>query len=132
MELHEIEEYLRRIAQDVGDSTPGDDTPPPPACSRCHVTGRILNEKGICETCARTLERGYEISQLAGRCANGAERDHGVLFHARLLREDGYPEGKALCGAKPGKRSIGWSYHPGDEVTCERCLARLGRMKETR
>lgn len=58
--------------------------------------------------------------QLAGRCRNGAERDHGRLYHA--LPEDGYV---ALCGAKPGRRSVGWSSHTGTEVTCPRCLKRL-------
>jgi hypothetical protein len=47
-----------------------------------------------------------------------------------LLRDDGYPQEKAVCGAKPGKRSVGWSYRTGSRVTCKRCLARLNRMQE--
>lgn len=56
---------------------------------------------------------------LAGRCANGAERDHGVRFHA-------LPNGywKALCGAKPGRQSAGWLTE-GAVVTCLKCLKKM-------
>jgi hypothetical protein len=53
-----------------------------------------------------------EILRLAGRCANGGERDGGALYHA--VR--GYC---ALCGAKPGKRSAGWSMYPGERENVE-------------
>jgi hypothetical protein len=58
-------------------------------------------------------------SYLAGRCANGAERDGGTRYHA-------IPVGswKALCGAEPGRRSAGWSengFTQSHEVTCPRC-----------
>jgi hypothetical protein len=58
--------------------------------------------------------------RLAGRCANGAERDGGTLFHA-------VPAGKwdALCGAHPGRRSAGWSQYAGDGVSCPKCLRKL-------
>jgi hypothetical protein len=66
---------------------------------------------------------------LAGRCANGAERDGGRLFHARLLEEHG-ADWYAVCGAKPGRRSAGWAYwRPEDRrVTCKRCAAKLRRL----
>jgi len=58
--------------------------------------------------------------RLAGRCVDGSERDGGALYH-------GVEAGQhtALCGAKPGRRSIGWSMHKGDGVTCARCLSKL-------
>ena len=85
-------------------------------------------------------ERGavvFEISQLAGRCANGFEGGHGVLFHARIVAEYEYIPGEfgasntALCGAKPGKRSAGWSsYQPaGRVVTCKRCLKKVEKLE---
>jgi hypothetical protein len=59
-----------------------------------------------------------QFLRLAGRCANGAERDGGSKYHAVA----GYV---ALCGAKPGRRSAGWSLYPGDMVTCPRCRRKL-------
>lgn len=56
--------------------------------------------------------------KMLGRCATGAERDKGMLYHA-------VPEGtgwqRAVCGAKPGARGNGWSGYAGDQVTCPRC-----------
>jgi hypothetical protein len=62
-------------------------------------------------------------SYLAGRCANGAERDGGTLYHA-------IPVGSwtAVCGARPGKRSAGWSesgFERQHEVTCPKCAKRI-------
>ena len=63
----------------------------------------------------------------AGRCANGHERGQGVRTHAvpasDELARNGYVLTPALCGAKPGSRSAGWSHWPGmGAVTCPRCL----------
>ena len=63
---------------------------------------------------------------LAGRCANGAEADGGLLWHA----VDKDNKWIALCGAKPGKRSAGWAPWDTEDakdhaVTCPRCLAKL-------
>ena len=59
---------------------------------------------------------------LGGTCRNGAERDSGRLYHA-------VPEGewKAVCGAKPGRTSYGWSTHVGTAATCPRCLKKLAK-----
>ena len=77
------------------------------------------------------LHRAY----LLGRLANGAERDRGLLVH--LVPDPGGPDHtrgnrskQALCGAKPGRRSVGWSHwntnlDPGP-ATCPRCLKRNG------
>jgi hypothetical protein len=65
--------------------------------------------------------------KLTGRCANGAERDRGKLAHATAA--SGF--GKALCGAKPGRLSAGWSEQTY-EVTCPRCLRAALRSKDSR
>ena len=62
------------------------------------------------------------FTYLTGRCANGAERDGGTLYHA-------VRSWRALCGAEPGRTSAGWSSHLGTVATCPRCLAKLARME---
>lgn len=57
------------------------------------------------------------FARLAGRCLDGAERDGGRRFHAVV--RGSY---KALCGAKPGRQSAGWSERLGDRATCSRCI----------
>jgi hypothetical protein len=64
---------------------------------------------------------------LTGRCMNGAERDHGTRAHAVPIGER-----KALCGAKPGRRSVGWSSYRESTVTCPRCLKKLAKMEATK
>ena len=68
-------------------------------------------------------------ASLAGRCANDCERDQGVRVHAvpysQALASNGYAINSAICGAKPGPRSAGWSYSGPRPVTCPRCLARM-------
>ena len=58
-----------------------------------------------------------------GRCANGAERDKGFVYHA--VSSDAW---SALCGAKPGRLSAGWQNEPEplERVNCPRCLKKLG------
>ena len=132
-----LEELIRQIAE-MSDAPDEPDpvmdrfieSDPAHRCKRCHEAFVELNEDGLCQDCAATLARGYEISRMAGRLANGAEADGGYLYHARLLEADGYPAFKAVCGAQPGRRSIGWgAYKPSSRrVTCKRCLARLQRL----
>lgn len=57
-----------------------------------------------------------------GRCANGAERDGGHVYHAVL--KSGWT---AVCGAEPGRKSAGWSHEaqPLEMVSCQRCLKKL-------
>lgn len=98
---------------------------PAPTCKMCRWAEDV-NENGLCADCQQAVDRGYQISQLAGRCANGAERDHGVRYHARML--NGLSASwTAVCGYSPGRRSAGWStWHPaGREVTCPKCARRL-------
>lgn len=85
---------------------------------------------------------------LLGRLANGQEADHGRVVHAVTMRQmqrpacpfnewgrrranDTVAREVALCGAQPGRRSVGWS--DGDEgtVTCPRCAARLAADRPT-
>lgn len=63
--------------------------------------------------------------RLAGRCVSGAERGKGVRYHAVP-----HESHKALCGAKPGRHSAGWSCTAGETVTCPRCLASMLRIAE--
>lgn len=67
-------------------------------------------------------------ASLAGRCANGYERGRGFRVHAvprsNELERNGYCLTRALCGAKPGPRSAGWSYFGQRAVTCPRCAAK--------
>ncbi len=75
-----------------------------------------------CPQCEEDKARGWSVKQLAGRCANGFQRDSGVRWHA--VRLDEY---KAICGATYGRRSAGWSPYAkiGQEVTCPKCKKKL-------
>jgi hypothetical protein len=75
-----------------------------------------------CPQCTENNTRGYQVKQLAGRCANGLEGGHGSKWHA-------VKNGEALCGAKPGRRSVGWSEYQilGQLITCPKCLKRVGK-----
>lgn len=100
-----------------------------PPCASCGGYILDLNENGLCARCQIDKDRGYTVSTKAGRCANGAERDGGTLFHARMLNEHG-AEWAPFCGVAPGKRSAGWSTwrpSPDQPVTCPRCLKKLER-----
>lgn len=89
------------------------------ACPRC-----LVNDKEdcrfYCAACNRDINRGYEALQLAGRCATGEERGKGSLYHMVTIGSH-----VAACGAKPGRRSAGWSSYPAAEVTCPRCLKKM-------
>jgi hypothetical protein len=90
----------------------------------------------------------YKIGALLGRLSNGFQSDHGIRYHAvvwkRIKRppcpfndwgrkeipDDDFTAQVALCGAKPGRRSVGWDFQNGSsnvgkEVTCPRCLKKL-------
>lgn len=65
--------------------------------------------------------RAYDVRHMAGKCANGAHRDAGPLYHA--VDRDG----TALCGRRP---RIQWSDHREDRtVTCTKCLAKVRKAK---
>ena len=94
---------------------------PRPRCFECRDF-EVMKDGQICEHCKLERKQGYQVMTLAGRCANGFEMDHGRLNHA--VSEVG-----ALCGAKPGRRSVGWSREFGD-VTCPRCVAKLRKYNK--
>jgi hypothetical protein len=74
----------------------------------------------------------HTAASLAGRCANGYERDQGRRIHAvpttDALLANGYCTHRAACGAKPGPRSAGWSLRSGYTVSCPRCIKATGRV----
>lgn len=73
----------------------------------------------------------YLAATLAGRCANGNERDQGTRVHAvpysDTLARNGYCTTKAACGAEPGRRSAGWSTRTDLAPNCPRCLPRIAK-----
>lgn len=79
-----------------------------------------------CPDCAADKARGYTVRVLAGRCANGSELGGGARWHAVQIGEHGM-DWTAMCGAKPGRRSAGWSRWivRGQAVTCPRCAKKL-------
>ncbi len=62
--------------------------------------------------------------RLAGRCANGCERDAGSIAHAVPA---GTSHETALCGAEPGRRSVGWS-DQSQAIDCPRCIRAVSRL----
>jgi len=89
----------------------------------CVVCHEHIETGSICGQCAIDQKRGYSVRSLAGRCRNGAERDHGTRFHAVPAES-----WRALCGAEPGRHSIGWSdYGRNQAVTCPKCAAKLAK-----
>ena len=59
-----------------------------------------------------------------GKLANGFERDKGKIIHALIE-----PNYTAICGVKPGKKSVGWlpfdKSLPLELVNCKKCLKKL-------
>lgn len=69
-------------------------------------------------------------AQLTGRLATGAQLGHGHLWHAVDTDREFPNFATAVCGAKPGRRSNGWSDALGTAVTCPRCIKKLVKLKE--
>ena len=95
-----IASFLRRLARN---------TPGTPRTSRWPSTRRLRPRKRSQpdSSIITPEERGqmkFLKVRMLGRCANGAERDSGVLVH--LLAPGEY---KALCGKVHGRRSAGWT-----------------------
>lgn len=65
----------------------------------------------------------HAAMKLVGRLANANERGQGVRYHALPSGTQEFSHEIALCGAEPGRRSVGWA--AGEQVTCSACLKRL-------
>lgn len=94
-----------------------------PHCTSWHCNTEVMMPGDFCEQCKKEKAQGYEVLTMTGRCANGAQRDSGILYHAVK-----FGERKAMCGATHGKRSR-WSEYHGEAVTCPRCIKKLERGK---
>jgi hypothetical protein len=100
-----------------------DETPTAPTyyCRECDDNTQVSEPGDLCPKCVIEKTQGYKVRSLAGRCANGAELDHGTRNHT--LIGDTWT---AACGAKPGRRSVGWVMPwPDRTATCPRCLKKL-------
>ena len=66
-----------------------------------------------------------------GRLCSEKQGGHGVVRHA--MEKENYCLGtknKALCGTKPGKRSVGFASDKSiKEITCNSCKKKIGRME---
>jgi len=125
-----FEETLASIIASYDD---GEENRPEPAtecrCGRCNDVV-VENAGDLCEDCSRCMERGYDIAVMTGRNRTTTDGS-GSLWHAVPADAESSPFNSwvpALCGRAPGKRGNGWSgYRPADrEVTCERCLKKIG------
>lgn len=69
-----------------------------------------------------------------GRLTDGFQKDHGVVRHAMM--EESYCWGthsKALCGSKPGRRSVGFVNDPDiTDITCKPCLKKIEKLNHGR
>lgn len=66
------------------------------------------------------------VASLAGRCTSGEERGQGSRLHIVVgAHPNSSMAGKGLCGAKPGRRSVGWSLRQGEAATCPRCVKKV-------
>ncbi len=128
-----IADGIEALLRALGESEPQAAQPSFPVCKRCGQEVAQVDKEGLCSTCAEgiahdavVMQRGFEISRMTGRRRNGAERDGGRLWHARLVSE-GKVLWRAVCGAQPGGHSA-WSEYSGDKVTCPRCQRKLERL----
>ena len=71
----------------------------------------------------------YVAMKLAGRCSDGCERGQGVRYHALPEGTPDFTHGPALCGAKAGRRSVGFTVKEGAAVSCPRCLSKMARLE---
>jgi len=114
-----LQQFFEEIAAEYKEAEKAPERSAPKPYCRFHLFDLVDD---VCPQCAEDKERGYQVQMLAGRCANGSERDSGTRWHA--LREGEY---KAICGATYGRRSAGWSSYIQlhQPVTCPRCLKKL-------
>ncbi len=81
-------------------------------------------------------QKPHKPGVMQGRLCNEFQGGHGKRYHAVPLEEGetqetkiSYTKRKAMCGAKPGPRSVGWATEDkGAEVNCPRCLKKLEKV----
>ena len=66
----------------------------------------------------------YTPKILTGRCRTGSEKG-GAVAHAVAGTSE---FATALCGARPGRLSNGWSEWKPDKVTCPKCLKKMEQV----
>lgn len=125
-----IMNYLERSGISMRDTAEYVYEPPERDCVLCGGRLGEFHYGDVCAICHQETEQGYQIRYLMGRCANGAERDSGTLWHAIPLQENDVRGSVAMCGITYGRRSAGWSDHRklNQPVTCKRCLKKIERM----
>lgn len=101
---------------------------PRPMCDECRDY-QVMDYGDICEHCQKEFRQSYRVMYKLGRLRNGFARDAGILYHAVELGTHDYGQGKAFCGTKTGKRSVGWMRQVNQDVTCEKCLQKLARIE---
>ena len=90
------------------------------------IVGSMRSGPVVIRIDGAALARSVMPAKLAGRCANGLERGQGRKVHAVPASFAATGFGKALCGAQPGRRSVGWTALPAADVTCPLCKRRAG------
>jgi hypothetical protein len=113
-----IMDMLKQLAERTQEPDPMYWVERRPMCATWSCTHEVQMSGDLCEMCTREKTQGYMVLTMTGRCANGAQRDSGILFHAVKSYD------AAMCGAKHGKRSR-WSEYHGEAVTCPRCLKKI-------
>jgi hypothetical protein len=66
--------------------------------------------------------------RLLGHYVSGAKLEGSVMLHA-VESKGPVSIGPALCGARPGRLSTGWSEPVDDPVTCPRCLRKMKEVE---
>ena len=127
--MNRFARVLQQAAQAAGIDVTASPAPPRVQVLQCAVCRNVIETGDLCQKCAREVQQGYAVRSLAGRCANGAERDHGTRFHALPITGQRI-KGRALCGAAPSGRSAGWSeWGHGEPVTCPRCIQKIETIR---
>lgn len=69
----------------------------------------------------------WRAAGMLGRLLSGNEGDRGRRLHAIPENDRGTWGGTdpALCGARPGPRSVGWGDIEAKPADCPRCVAKL-------
>jgi hypothetical protein len=125
-----VEKTITEMIKEMAERTPQPADLPPihwveprPKCSQCRDY-EVMEAGDSCVYCLQEIKQGYQAMVLLGRLANGFEMDHGIRIHAVKLDSR-----RALCGAEPGRRSVGWNREV-KPVTCPRCMKKLEKWSK--